>query len=417
MINPDSPAPGSARVPLAAAEHPRILHSQDYNTILIRSLLETERVDARNIVTGAAAELAFSTLHEGDTEPTLADATELFRESGLGILDLSGVGAGGGDAVVTNSHFAEGWLRKFGKAKDPVCAVPAGFIAGALAAVTGARHEVRELTCRARGDRECRFQAAATDLAPLAAAAPLAYSPASIAVAPAAAPAIDEEAILAALIAAPRAADREGRIHSLGGALTQLWSDFYNRVSYRFEREVPTALGNKFVNLPALVLTEAGHSYAFHTFGGILCSERWRDHVAPLLSSPDDWFHAVVALINTLGWGSWRVHALVPHERVTIRVYEGYEATGYRREFGLASAPRCYLARGTVAALMNLLYVGEIASRPALTQSYYNQLFRSPLSFRAVETRCHATSDPYCEFIANPLSPSLSARVRDLAES
>jgi hypothetical protein len=63
---------------------------------------------------------------------------------------------------------------------------------------------------------------------------------------------------------------------------------------------------------------------------------------------------------------------------------------------------------------MNLLAVGDIAARPELTASCYNQLFRSPLSFRAVETRCHATSDPYREFIANPLSPGLSDRMRGM---
>jgi hypothetical protein len=63
---------------------------------------------------------------------------------------------------------------------------------------------------------------------------------------------------------------------------------------------------------------------------------------------------------------------------------------------------------------MNLLYVGDISARPELTPSCYNQLFRSPLSFRAVETRCHASGDPFCELIANPLSPGLSDRLRGL---
>jgi predicted hydrocarbon binding protein len=406
---------GGARGPLLADDRPRVLHSQHYNTALVRSILETDRVDARGIVESAAAELAFASIRESEVDPGLpAGICDLFRESGLGLLDLSGVGPAGGEAVVQNSHFAESWLERFGKSKKPVCAVPAGFIAGAMAAAAGYRFEVREVTCRARGDRECRFQISATDLAPLPQPEIVLCSPESMALAPAATPSIDEEAILAAFVDAPRVADREGRIHALGGTLTQLWADFYTRVSYRFEREVPAVLGNKFTNLPALVLTEAGHSYAFHTFGGILCSDRWRDRVAPLLSSHEEWFHAVVALINGLGWGSWRVHALVPRERATVRVYEGYEAIGYRREYGPATNPKCYLARGTVAALMNLLYLGDITARPALTPSYYNQLFRSPLSYRAVETRCHATSDPYCEFIANPLSPGLSDRMREL---
>jgi predicted hydrocarbon binding protein len=414
MHIPDPLHHGAARGPLLAEDRPRVLHSQHYNASLVRALLETERVDARGILESAAAELALASLQESGVAPDLRAACELFQESGLGTLDLSGVDERGGEAVVENSHFAEAWVARFGKARAPVCAVPAGFVAGSLAAATGVRFEVREVACRARGDRACRFDVTSTGLSPLLPPEPPAPTLESIALPPPALPVIDEAGVLAALLDGPPAADAGGSIRALGGTLTRLWADLYTRVSYRFEREVPAVLGSKFTNLPALVLTEAGHSYAFHTFGGILRSDRWHDRVAPLLASREEWFHAIVALINVLGWGSWRVEALVPRERVTVRVYEGYEALGYRRLYGPAAAPHCYLARGTVAALMNLLYVGDISTRPELTPSCYNQLFRSPLSFRAVETRCHAASDPYCELIANPLSPGLSERMRGL---
>ena len=91
-------------------------------------------------------------------------------------------------------------------------------------------------------------------------------------------------------------------------------------------------------------------------------------------------------------------------------MYDGYEAIGYRRFVGRSEAPRCYLARGSAGAIMNLVYVGNISARPELTTSLYNQLFRSPSSYRAVETRCRAMDDPYCELVVNPLSPSLSSR-------
>jgi predicted hydrocarbon binding protein len=414
MHIPDPLQHGGARGPLLAEDRPRVLHSQHYNASLMRALLETERVDTRAILETAAAELALASLQESGTGPDLHAACELFQESGLGTLDLSGVDDRGGEAVVESSHFAEAWVARFGKASAPVCVVPAGFIAGSLAAAAGVRFEVREVACRARGDRACRFDVTPTDLPPLLPSEPVGSPPQSIALPPPALPVIDEAGVLAALLDGSLAADPDGSIRALGGTLTRLWADLYTRVSYRFEREVPAVLGNKFTNLPALVLTEAGHSYAFHTFGGILRSDRWHDRVAPLLSSREEWFHAIIAVINVLGWGSWRVEALVPRERATVRVYEGYEALGYRREFGPAAAPHCYLARGTVAALMNLLYVGDISARPELTPSCYNQLFRSPLSFRAVETRCHASGDPFCELIANPLSPGLSDRLRGL---
>jgi predicted hydrocarbon binding protein len=309
--------------------------------------------------------------------------------------------------VVVGSHFADAWRLRYGSAACPVCAMPAGFIAGSLAAVYGRRYEVVEIACASQDQPVCRFRATATAEPPRVAEELLVGAPSLPAPT---APAVDEEAIVTALLAGAPGADPEGRILALGGSLTRLWADYYSRVCYRFEREVPRVMGAKFGNLPSLVLTEAGHSYAFHTFGRLLASEEWAARVAPLLSTREDWFHAAVAVVNVLGWGTWRVNALVPGERASIRIYDSYEAMGLRRQTERSGAPRCYLARGTVAALMNLLYVGDPSTAPTLNASYYNRLFRSPLSFRAVETRCRAMDDPYCELIANPLSPGISAR-------
>jgi predicted hydrocarbon binding protein len=396
---------------LAVEDRPRVLHSHDYSAALLRSLLETDRIDAAGIVENAAAELAFEGLSEhGGGAAALEAAAELFRESGLGVLDLSGVGEDGGEAVVVGSHFAGAWRLRYGSAGHPVCAMPAGFVSGSLAAAFGRHYQVVEVACAAQDRPVCRFRATPTDEPPRAAAEVLLGAPLSLP--PASAPAVDEEAIVAALLGTAPGADSEGRILALGGSITRLWADYYTRVCYRFEREVPRVLGAKFGNLPSLVLTEAGHSYAFHTFGRLLSSEEWAARVAPLLSSREEWFHAAVAVVNVLGWGTWRVTALVPGERASVRVHDSYEALGLRRQTERSGAPRCYLARGTLAALMNLLYVGDPTTRPTLDASYYNRLFRSPLSFRAVETRCRSMDDPYCELIANPLSPGLSARGR-----
>jgi predicted hydrocarbon binding protein len=387
-------------------DRPRVVHSHDYNATLVRTLLETDGLDSGRILEDAAAELAFETLREEAEGPeVLRAAVELFREGGLGCLDLSGVGPDGGEVVVVGSHFATAWQLRFGHARRPVCAMPAGFIAGALAAAFGGRYEVEECDCAAQASPDCRFRVTPTAGPPLEGPEPLPRAPLSL---PATGtPALDEDEIVDALLGAIPAADPEGRILALGGSLTRLWGEYYARVCHRFELEVPGALGAKFVNLPALVLTEAGHSYAFHTFGRLFASEEWNRGVVPLLDSRDDWFHAAVAVINSLGWGTWRVRTLLPDERATVHVFDSYEALGIRRHAGPTTGARCYLARGIVAALMNLLYVGDPSALPPLNAACYNRLFRSPLSFRAVETRCRATDDPFCEIIANPLSPGL----------
>lgn len=401
----------------AEHDHRRmVVHSEHYNLALVRTLLTQERIDARGIVETAVAELSFQSLRERASaerwrggERWLTEAVSLFRSLGLGTLELPGVGEEGGEARLAGSHFTRAWVERHGRSKQPVCAVVVGFLTGALAAAYGRPYRVVELACGAQGKPECRFR-----ITPLEGEVPFVesagYDSAPLSVAPPISRDFDETAVVTALLDVERGGDPDGRIPAFGSAVTRLWSDFYTRVSYRFEEEVPRALGNKFANLPSLVLIEAGHSCAFHTFGGIMRSPDWRDRVAPLLRSREEWIHAAIAVINTLGWGSWRVQALVPGECATVRVYDSYEAAGYRAELGRAPGPKCYFARGTLAALMNLLYVGEvtITDAPELTPSYYNQLFRSPLSFRAVEARCRAADDPHCDLIANPLSPGLT---------
>jgi predicted hydrocarbon binding protein len=402
------------------ADGRKVIHSDHYNVALVRTVLTTDQIDARSILETASGEVAFQTLRErGKAEKWrgaqrwLTEAVSLFRSTGLGVLDLDAITEDGGDARVAGSHFTDGWVEKFGPPGQPVCAVAAGYIAGALSAAFGRSYRVVEVACVAQGKAGCRFRVSPLDGAvPFMEESPSYETPVSL---PAPVPpAFDELAVVAALLDVLPSADPEGRIPAFGGTFTRLWADLYNQISYRFELEVPRQMGNKFANLPSLVLVEAGHSCAFHTFGGIMRSEEWRERVVPLLQTREDWLHAAIAVINTLGWGSWRVQALVPGERATIRVYDSYEGTGYRQRFGRAPGAKCYFSRGTAAALMNLLYVGDITLAPELTPSYYNQLFRSPLSFRAAEARCRAIDDPHCELIINPLSAGLTAKLLQL---
>jgi predicted hydrocarbon binding protein len=397
-------------------ERPRILHFQQYNAALQHAVLEADRIDASGILERAAAEVVYQHLVEtpgwesrGAAE-RLRQASGLYRDSGLGLLDLSGIGPTGGEATVSDSHFARGWVHRYGKPAKPVCTVSAGYLRGTLTAVFERSFRVSEEDCSARGAARCRLVAVPED-------APVDLLDAEVHAAPSLASApeplfstVDEQVVVSALFTDPVGADITGRIEAFGATLTRLWGDFYSKVSFRFEQEVPRVMGNKFSNLASIVLTEAGHVCAFHSFGGILASEEWHSRVAPSLRDGEDWVHALVAVINSLGWGTWRVHALVPGERLSVRVYDGYEALGYRRFCGRSETPRCYLARGAAGALMNLLYVGDFTARPELTPSLYNQLFRSPLSYRAVETRCRAMDDPFCELVVNPLSPSLNSR-------
>ena len=51
---------------------------------------------------------------------------------------------------------------------------------------------------------------------------------------------------------------------------------------------------------------------------------------------------------------------------------------------------------------MNLLYFGDITSRPALTEEYYSGLFCNDGSFIGQQTKCRAMGADYCEVEVTP---------------
>lgn len=198
--------------------------------------------------------------------------------------------------------------------------------------------------------------------------------------------------------------NEEGLIPAFGLYLTKHFADYYNRISYgllgAFIRELPELEEDAIA-----LLTEAGHVCSFHTFGGIMVSVEWDAVVMPMIETREDWVKGMIGVVNALGWGRYRLQELVPNERLVLQIDDSYEAAGVLEGYGKAAHPRCYLASGGAAGLMNLLYQGDITKRPPLTEEYYHEVFGDPRSFRARETRCLAMGDPHCEIIVERQHP------------
>src|SRR5690606_34918022 len=298
------------------------------------------------------------------------------------------------EVVLRSSHHAAARLEIFGPATTPVCDVAAGVLAGALEALAGRTYTVEEVECMAAGGSACRFRAVP------------------------AASGIDERPSESAPHGRITAATRPSGISAAGalpsglrdGTLPgstygRLWSDFYARAALDFEVELPRSMGPKYGNVAPVVLAEAAHQGIFHGFARLLRSVEWTESVSPALSTTAHRLEALVSLAAHLGWGEWSIALLDPDRRLTMHVRSGYEAM-YRLDRGLRpTGPTCHFARGAVAALMNLVSVGDVQTPPDVDQSLYNSVFRNPHSFRAIETRCQALGDAYCEIVANPLSP------------
>lgn len=235
---------------------------------------------------------------------------------------------------------------------------------------------------------------------------------------------VDEAGIIAAVSGMPLQGDEHGLIREFGVCLTRHYADYYNLVSFRFEAALVNALATHplldemlWYEYPALfyykekfaglqgkdladtLLIEAGHICGFNTMGGIMRSDPWYQLVVPQLRCREDWLAGIVACINALGWGVWRIHELVPNERLVLRAWYPYESLGYLRSFGRADHPVDYLLTGIGASLMNLLYSADITAKPDLSLEFYYQVNRSKAGFWGRQSACVAMGDPYSEVI------------------
>ena len=215
---------------------------------------------------------------------------------------------------------------------------------------------------------------------------------------------IDEKAIIEAVAGLPlygkNGVDDTGLIDAFGVVLTNHFADYYNAISYE------TYFGMCEAGLPVEqtreVFAQGGHICAFNTFGGIMSSPEWYALVAPNCRNDEDWIHGMVAVINALGWGTWRVEQIVPGERLVIRIYNSYEGIGYRRMYPPSEEVQLsFLALGAVQGLAHLLWKIDIKERPRLTQEFYTEVFNSPVDrFEVQQTHAIAAGHGYDRIVA-----------------
>jgi len=393
-----------------------IMHCHHYNCFLQRSIQDAEYIDSAPFLVGAAAEVAYGQLRQ-----VLADAADvgarksavekLYRTCGFGLIDLSAVTERGGEVRTRSTHYSTGWREKFGRSAGPVAFFSTGFLAGALAAIYGLELgsvQAKQVQCRSTGAEEDVFVLGRgasnfTTFEPRG-------KPELLPIGQQAEPEtpVNREGITQAVVGMPLAGNAQGMIPAFGVYLTRMYADYYNRISFAFERELIGVSGRTGIEVASGLFIEAGHVCAFNTMGGIMTSAEWDGLVLPMLKTRQDWLYGIVACVNALGWGTWKVLD-VTDSTATFRVYNDYESVGYRSMYGTADHGISYLATGAAAGLMNLIYVGDIHNKPALTPAFYDRLFKAPGVFRAKMNRCMAMGDPYTEIRVVRDAPALRA--------
>jgi len=384
-----------------------IFHCHHYNTFLQRSIMDAEYVDSAPFLVGAAAESAFLQLSDllstvPGIEPRKRFVEELYRQSGFGTIDLSGVTENGGTVRTSSSHYSLGWKEKFGRSGGPVVFFSAGFLAGALAAVYGiplSGVTSVQTACMSTGASEDVFVLGRgeANFSLFPPKPPVTLLPVEACREPDTP--VDRKGIAKALAAMPILGNDRGIIPAFGVYLTRMYADYYNRISFEFEKSLRKTVGDEGLGISSRLFVEAGHVCGFSTFYGIMTSPEWDALIRPMLKSREDWVHGMVSAVNALGWGVWKVLELSP-DRAVFRLANDYESLGYLRMYGPADHGISYLATGGAASIMNLVYVCDIESTPRLAADTYRDLFRDPSRthpYQGRMTACQGQGDPHTE--------------------
>lgn len=343
---------------------PHVFHCHRYNTFLQQTILDAEYIDSKPFLLGAAAEVTYSGLKAlfamVPASSRLEVAQELYRWSGFGTFDLSGLTAQGGEVTTQNSHYAAAWRSNFGAADQHQCYFSGGWLAGALAAIYDqplGSFSVAHDSCHAvHGEGACTFKLARdeanytvfTSVGRGSPPSPRGPSTALVGH-------VDYDGIYGAFIDMPICADEGGVIPAFGVYLTRHYANYYNRISFEFENALIAEFGPIGREVAEPLLVEAGRVCAFNTFGGIMTSPEWDALIKPQIIDRADGVHGITAAVNALGWGRWEVVELSP-ERALFRIYEDYESVGYAAMYGKAEHPVSYLHAGAAAEIMNLVY-------------------------------------------------------------
>lgn len=376
-----------------------VLHCHHYNAFLQRSIMDAEYIDSVPFLIGAAAESVYTQL-KGLFQGKEADerfniASELYRQAGFGTLDFSSLSREGGKLATKNSHYGVAWNVKFGTSERPVNFFSSGFCAGAYAALFDLPLEtvqVNQTTCLSQGKLEETFELGQGDanfsvfeqkkevvIKEFSAGE---WAPGHIPVA----------GITETVSKMPLVGNEEGLMPVFGVYLTRMYADYYNRISFEFERIMEELVGEGGIAVSSSLFIEAGHVCAFNTFGGIMTSTEWDSLIKPALQTKEDWVYAMVAVVNSLGWGTWTV-TNVSEEGADFELFNDYESLGYESMYGVAKHPVSYLALGAAAGILDLVYVGNVHEKPEFTEAFYERLFKGDEAYSFEFLSCRAQGD------------------------
>lgn len=377
----------------------RVFHCNYYNAFLQMTVLLSEGMDGcdpKRLLKDAVSPLVKYLRTHSDYSQE--DLLKEFTRCGFG--KLRQVDARTWETP--HSHYSEAICLQEKPHKN--CFFTSGYLQGML------EHEVEEVECQALGGQVDKFVVLEPEVhfdnyllhVPRFTSVPNRFAFAGGQVFTTS---IDENKIHAIIASLPlygkEEAHENGLIEVFGVVLTNHFSDYYNRISYE------TYFGMCKAGIPPEdareLFIQAGLYCAFFTYGGIMESQEWYEHILPMCQTREDWLHAMIAVVNYFGWGVWRIEKIEPEKTLVIRVYNSYEGVGYRRMYPTSLEKKIsFLAMGGCLGLAYLIWKIDIRTKPRLTWDFYIQNFNHPESnYHVTQTHAIAAEDEYDRFVVS----------------
>lgn len=324
----------------------------------------------------------------------------IYKLNGFGLLpNLSDLKPDGGTVRTSVTHYSVAWKSIWGERQKPVDYFTCGFLRAAASIVfdkPAGTYDCVQTKCLTLGDSENVFEVKE------------AASPRKIPVSPGVGKIMEKipdiqpvktnvqvDEVTETVKTLPLEGNSQGLISAFGVYLTRHFANYYNYIVFETAKKMGEAVGDDQIARDLFI--ESGHICAFRTLGGIMTSPEWEGLVEPQCKNDDDWLSGIVAVMNALGWGRWCVREHDGDQKLVARVISDYEANGYLAMYGKSKHPISYFATGCSAGIMNLVYKGDIKSKPSLSDQFYSQIFEKEDSYAARQTKCRGMGDEICE--------------------
>jgi hypothetical protein len=197
--------------------------------------------------------------------------------------------------------------------------------------------------------------------------------------------AIDSRKIIKIASSLPVKSNERGIMAAFGVYAAMNYNEFY----YKLVSRITHMLGEQESRDVERDLYNAVLQCGYHTFHGVRTSMHWREHIRPMIQTPEDEVRALVAFTNVFGMGLIEVENLVPGKELVTIVRNAYDSARYLEEYGPQSRGRCYLFKACTASYMDLVYGSEYPHGMG--------------TYKAVEMECRSMGHDICRFIARPV--------------